>query len=122
MKRQEMSSQEYRQQIQGRQPKRSKYGNRKTEYAGRLYDSQKEAAWAKTFDEWLKRGLIKAWIPQVSIPVTPASRIRYRADFLVIRKDDGVAVWYDVKGHDTPASRMKRQLLREWYGIEVQIV
>lgn len=118
----EMTADEYRANgiKKRRYAPRSKYRNIRTEYRGRLYDSKTEAAYASYLDRLLEAGQIKAWIPQVSLPVTPTSAVRYRADFMVLYLD-GSFDFVDVKGMDTPSSRNKRKLIEEHYDIAVQI-
>lgn len=45
----------------------------------------------------------------------------YIADFHYTRAD-GEMVWEDVKGFDTPASKLKRKMVRAAFGVEIQIV
>lgn len=45
----------------------------------------------------------------------------YIADFHYTRKD-GEMVWEDVKGFDTPMSKLKRKLVAASYGIEIQVI
>lgn len=106
---------------QRRYHRQNKYRNIKTEYRGRFYDSKAEAAYANYLDRLLEAGQIQAWIPQVSLPVTPTSAVRYRADFMVVN-NDGTFDFVDVKGLDTPSSKNKRKLIQEHYGLEIQII
>ncbi len=103
----------------------SKFRNVKTEHisptAGRRpYDSKLEAAYARFLDGEVAAGRIRMWVPQVSMPV-PHLKRRIVVDFMVIELD-GRATWRDPKGVETPTWRDKRDLVRECYGIEIQIV
>jgi len=100
--------------------KPSKYRNVKTEYNGRTYDSKKEARYAQGLDAALKAGQIKAWTPQVSWPITHNSVNRYRFDF-VIKNNDNTYRFIDVKGRDTPMSKMKRGLMKSEHDIDVEL-
>jgi len=101
---------------------RNKYNAIRTRYRGRTYDSKKEANYAAQLDLLQTAGEIDGWIPQVSLPVTPISSIRYRADFLVLKPGwEDYVEFIDVKGRDTPQSRQKRKQLMENYSIEVEV-
>lgn len=103
--------------------KPSKHRNVRTEYGGRIYDSKKEAEHAAYLEKQRIAGYIKAWIPQVSLPLTSS---RYVVDFVVIH-NDGLWTLIDIKGwdkkqnkfRDTPMSILKRKELFDLYGLEV---
>ena len=106
--------------------KRSKYGAIKTEYNGRIYDSKKEAEYAARLDARVAAGEIKAWIPQVSFPLTAS---RYFADFLVINTDRTFEL-IDIKGYDkesgkfrdTSNSKLKRKEMKKLYNIDIIVL
>ena len=101
--------------------KYKKYGNDKTEHNGLQFDSKKE------FRDWqaleLQRvaGGIRGLIRQVSLPLPGAKVRRIRIDFLVI-ENDGTHRWYDSKGYQTAGWAVKRDLVRDAYGIEIQLL
>lgn len=97
----------------------SKYHNIKTSYAGRTFDSKKEAKRAQELDLLKQAGEVLAWFPQVSFDL--AAGIKYKADFVVIWKDWTVTV-EDVKSPITrreKSYRMKKKLFAERYGREI---
>ena len=111
-------------------PKRSKYGNRKIMLDGILFDSIAEMnRWAK-LRQWEMAGAISELKRQVPYLVCPpvrlceedrASGIKYVVDFQYNHTTDGL-VLEDVKGIDTPISRLKRRLIKHQYGLDVRIV
>ncbi len=101
--------------------KRNKYNAQRTEFRGRMYDSIKEANYARDLLIREQAGGILAWIPQVSIPVADNMVERHIVDFLVIH-NNGRYEWVDVKGMDTPMSKRKRAAVKANYGIEVTII
>jgi hypothetical protein len=75
----------------------SKYGNIRTEYKGRKYDSKAEAARAYELDLLHRAGEVIYWTPQ---PTFKLAGVTYRADFLV--QDATGRLWIeDVKGVET---------------------
>jgi len=96
-------------------PKRSKYGNVRTEYRGRVYDSKAEARRAAELDKLVPAEIV-AWFPQVTFNLPGG--IRYRCDFLVILPD-GTWRAEDVKGKATDVYKLKRKLFKERYGKEI---
>ena len=97
-------------------PKRSKYGNRRTEYGGLMYDSQKEASRAVELDMLKRAGEVICWVPHVLFPLSKG--VSYEADFVIVYADWHVEV-EDVKGVRTQAYRIKKKLFAERYGREI---
>ena len=99
--------------------KRAKYGNRRTEYGGRMYDSAHEADIARQMDFRLRAGDIRGWIPQVEFALPGG--VKYRADFVVLRNDGR----YDVVDTKSDATRkdkvyrLKKRQMKEVLGIEI---
>jgi hypothetical protein len=117
------TSAQYREHLRKSANRKNKYNARKTEANGRIYDSKKEASFAGELELRRRAGEIAAYIPQVSLPLAPNSDRRYRADFLVLKPGwENFIEFIDVKGKDTPQSKLKRDLLAENYGIEVIII
>jgi hypothetical protein len=88
-------------------PKRSKYRNVPTVYAGVRYDSKGEATRARELDTAAQVGLIRFWVRQPTFRLGVPENI-YRADFLVVGLDD---VWVeDVKGAETAKFRRDKKL------------
>lgn len=96
--------------------KRSKYGNRKTEADGILFDSKKEA------DRYRELKLLEAarkireltLQPVYSLTVNGVVVGKYKADFAYMRA--GGVVVEDVKGFKTPVYRLKKRIFEALYG------
>ena len=100
--------------------KRSKYNAKRTEYNGAVYDSIREAAYARTLDILKRNGEVVQWIPQV--PFRLPGKTRYVADFLVFYAD-GRAEFVDVKGVQTPTFKTKKKQVEEIYDpITIKVV
>ena len=110
---------------------RSKYGAQPTEVDGIRFHSRAEA---RRYQELLllqKAGEIVSEIErQPPFPLYMEDCYHadvnhyvctYLADFHYTRKD-GELVWEDLKGFDTPMSKLKRRMVSASYGIEIQIV
>ena len=93
--------------------RRSKYGNTKTEYGGRVYDSRLEAAAAARLDLMQLGGLVLEWEPQPTFDL--GAGITYRADFWV-RYATGAPRVIDMKGVQTDVFKLKRRLYEHLYG------
>lgn len=99
----------------------SKYGNKKTVYNGRLYDSKKEAGRAQELDILVRVGEVISWSPQ------PVFRIEHRgvnickyiADFMV-EYADGRIEYEDVKGFRTAIYRLKKKLVKAFYSVDIK--
>lgn len=115
----------------GQTPSRPpKYGNIKTMYNGRLYDSKAEAAYAQRLD-WLKlAGEIQSWEAQPHYILHDSNGGKlttFIPDFLVTSLD-GSQYLADCKGMTdsrSPAWRLfqlKSKLLKAEYGLDVRVV
>ena len=111
----------------------SKYGNRKTEFDGILFDSQKEARrWAEL--KLLERaGEICELQRQVKYVVIPTQRdevtgkllekeASYIADFVYRDRKTYKLVVEDTKGFRTEAYKLKRKLMLYRHGIVIREV
>jgi hypothetical protein len=96
--------------------RQSKYGNKRTEYKGVMYDSKREADRAWELDQMQKAGIIKGYERQV--PFELAAGIIYKADF-VVEYMDGHKEIEDVKGYRTAIYRLKKKLMKE-KGFEIK--
>lgn len=108
------------------QSKRSKYGNKKTEYNGRIYDSTKEANYAMSLDWRKKSGEIKNWMPQLkySIEVNNIHICDYYLDFWVQYPGDRIE-YIDIKGGNatrTAVFEIKKKLVEAIYKIKIQCI
>jgi Protein of unknown function (DUF1064) len=100
--------------------RRRKYRNKPLHFQGQNFDSQREFEKWKDFELQRIAGAIRSVIRQVSMPLPGTSR-RIRVDFLVI-EPDGKHVWYDAKGFETEAWRLKRQQVFDAYGITIHLI
>lgn len=112
----------------------TKYRAVRTEYNGITYDSKAEARYAQELDLQQKEtkqsgsyGLV-FWLRQV--PFTLPAGVIYRVDFV-----EFYGVWLemkfpaidlilftDVKGMDTPVSKLKRKQVENLYPVRIQVV
>ena len=109
----------------------SKYGAIKTEVAGIMFDSRAEARRYGQLINLERAGKISNLKRQVAFLIAPGVRlhgekrarpaVRYLADFVYQCPIDGTVI-EDVKGMDTPMSRLKRHLVKTVLGLDVWIV
>lgn len=104
--------------------KKSKYNSQKTEYDGRIYDSKKEAEYAKRL-EWLRHAKNKServdtieYQPVYPVLIKSTHVFNYRADFRVVYADGRVEV-IDVKGFLTEIYRLKKKCVEAYYKIKI---
>lgn len=108
----------------GKKPADSKYGNRKTEYNGRMFDSKLEAGHAATLDQMRKAKDRKDKVTNVEyqvryrITVNGLKICDYIADFVVTYADGRTEV-VDAKGVLTDVYKLKRKLMKACHGIEI---
>lgn len=111
-------------------PKRSKYGVKQDQqgkldrtYKGIQYHSEAEMLYAQQLDILQMAGEIRCWKRQQVYPlwVNGQHVTDYTADFEVY-KGHRPPIVVDVKGHQTPESKLKIKLMKAVYGITVQIV
>lgn len=100
--------------------KRGKYNNQKTIYNGRQYDSKKEAKRAWELDLLLRSGNILSWKSQPEFPIVlnGIKICSYFGDFLVEYQDRKEVE--DVKGFRTDIYKIKRKLVKAFYGIDIK--
>lgn len=124
-----MSTAEYRATAK---PKKSKYGAVPTVVDGVRFDSKREAKRYAELKLLQRAGEISAlcrqhtWIlaPAVKIEGEKRARPAIRAvmDFVYRDCATGMLVAEDVKGMETPVSRLKRHLMKSIHNIDVRIV
>lgn len=113
--------------------KKSKYGAKRTVVEGIKFDSKKEANRWVQLRAMEEIGLIKELVRQPAFPLakvidgtdyvvrTPCGRcMSYFADFAYYQ--EGKLIVEDVKGIDTPVSRLKRAIVKMFYGIDVVLI
>lgn len=109
-----ISTAEYHQLINGGK-KKSKYGNVRTEYNGKKYDSKREAEYAAELDLRLKAKDIVKYFEQVPFELEGG---KYIADFVVLHKTGKYEV-IDVKGVKTQVYRLKKRQMKERWNIDI---
>lgn len=94
----------------------SKFHNRRTEYAGVVYHSAKEAKYAAELDLRVRVGEVKEWFRQVRIPLRINGKFvcTYVVDFMY-KDADGRETYVEVKGAETPLWRLKWTLFNALY-------
>lgn len=95
----------------------NKYGNKKTVYNGRRYDSKLEARVAQELDLRMRAGEFTEIVPQFRIKLyvylpdgSKADLFTYICDFLCQRKD-GSYLLVEAKGMETSVYRVKKRIL-----------
>ena len=108
----------------------SKYRAQPTVVDGRRFHSKAEARRYQELELLRKAGEIVSEVEcQPPFPLflldcysdKPVHICTYLADFHYTLKD-GEMVWEDVKGFDTPMSKLKRKMVWASYGIEVRVI
>ena len=110
---------------------KNKYGNRKTQYDGRKFDSVKEKNRYRILVDLQTAGEISDLRAQVKFVLIPTQRdpktgkvlereCSYIADFVYVDNKTGTTVIEDVKGFRTADYIIKRKLMLEKYGIRIQ--
>ena len=102
----------------------SKYKNRKTEYAGRTFDSRLEARYAQTLESLRAAKDPEERVENVEYQVrypmvyNSIKICDYVCDFRVTYADGRVEV-IDAKGVLTDVYKLKRKMMRAFHGIEI---
>lgn len=106
-----------------------KYHNRKTEVDGIVFDSKAEARRYEELRQMERMGLITSLDRQVTFKLITGKKWSngrkhrdtvYKADFTYF--EDGKLVVEDVKGFRTEGYRIKRELMKDRYNIEIKEV
>ena len=100
-------------------PKRTKYGNRRTQLDGMTFDSKHESEIYAQLKLETQAGEHAALMRQVAF-LLPGG-VKYVADFVTLEKDGGFRVW-DAKSSATARDktyRIKKRLMRECMGIRI---
>lgn len=100
----------------GDKPTRSKYMNKKTSLDGTVYASKREAQRAAELKLMVRAKEVIIFFEQVPF-LLPGGR-KYLADFVVLWPDFTWTV-EDAKGVRTDVYKIKRDLMRETYGIKI---
>lgn len=109
----------------------SKYGSKKTELDGIVFDSKREASRYAELKLMERAKLISDLELQVPFELIPAQRINnkvveractYVADFVYYDKAMGETVVEDAKGMRTDVYKIKRKLMLQKYNIKIKEV
>lgn len=110
--------------------RRSKYGNRKTEVDGIVFDSKREAVRWRELQLLVRARKISCLSRQHVYELAPSVRIvgekrarpalRYVADFRYL--ENGKEIIEDVKGFETPVWRVKVHVLKALHNIDVRVI
>jgi hypothetical protein len=100
---------------------RNKYGNRRVEFDGHVFDSLKEMRRYKelTLLEKAKRISQLELQPKFALEVYFTLVCTYVADFRYLNHDTGQWVVEDSKGVRTPVYRLKKKLMKACLGIDI---
>lgn len=104
--------------------KGNKYGSKKTDYNGVIYDSKREANFAAHLD-YLKHTIdprekvvdVKRQVP-FPVQINNQHICKYLADFVVTYSDGRTEV-IDVKGFKTEVYRLKKKMVEAQYKISI---
>lgn len=109
-----------------------KYGNRKVLVDGITFDSQAEARRYGQLMILQRAGRISGLTRQVAFELARGVKlhgekrarppVRYVADFVYSDPTQPGIIIEDVKGMDTPLSRLKRHLMKTVHGLDVRVV
>jgi len=104
-----------------KQPGKSKYGNKKTQWEGIWFDSKKECTRYQTLKMLERIGDIQdlqRQVPFVLVEKQPGMRaMKYVADFVYLK--NGVRIVEDAKGKKTQTYIDKKKLMKTVHGIEI---
>ena len=83
------------------------------------FDSKLEARYYNLLKVLVRSGQVEYFLRQV--PFHLPGRVTYRCDFQVFWKAKEVT-YVDVKGRDTPMSRLKRKQVEDLYPVKIELV
>lgn len=92
--------------------KGNKFGNKKTELAGRTFDSKAEAALFLRLSLEEREGRIRDLSHHPGTVFLSGARIQYRPDFRYVVCETGETHWAEYKGFETPSWRKNLRLWR----------
>jgi hypothetical protein len=91
----------------------------RTERDGQKFDSKLEARYYDTLKLLQKAGSIIFFLRQ--IPFHLPGGTKYIADFQVFHSD-GTVTFVDIKGIDTPLSKLKRTQVESLYPVNIEVI
>lgn len=107
---------------ENKKSKHNKYGAKKTEYNGFMFDSKKEADYCRSLDYLKLAGKLISYDKQVRIrcEINDKKICDYIVDFVVTYKDR--IEYIDVKGFKTPVFNLKKKLVESLHPFEIIII
>lgn len=99
--------------------KKNKYNAKPTHVDGIRFDSKKEAEYYKQLKLIKENGALIMFLRQT--PFHLPGGVIYRLDFMEFWAS-GEVDFIDVKGRDTPMSKLKRKQVEELYHIKIKLV
>ncbi len=101
---------------------RAKYGNKKVEWNGMLFDSTKEYKRYRQLLILLKKGLIGQLQRQVPYELNEGGThsLKYVADFVYIDAKTGKEIVEDSKGYRTQEYKKRRRLMKKVHNITIK--
>jgi len=117
-----LSAAEYR--ALPKKPRRNKYGAVPTVVDGIRFHSALEAKYYANLKLMERAGEVYGVELQKPYPILTNGKLcgSYRADFVFWDQREKRTRTIDVKGMDTPVSRLKRKLVEAQYGIKIEVV
>ena len=97
---------------------RHKYGAKQTIRDGKKFPSKLEAAYYERLKLRQKAGEVLFFLRQIPFDIPGG---RYVCDYMVFLTNGDIDI-VDVKGMDTPLSKLKRKAVEEIYPIEIKVV
>ena len=97
---------------------KSKYRSKRHTVDSFNFDSKKEAKYYGQLKILQKAGEVLYFLRQV--PFHLPGNIVYRCDFMEVWKNGDIK-FIDVKGYDTPASKLKRKQVESLYPVKIYI-
>ena len=98
---------------------RNKYHAIPVELDNMRFDSKLEARYYATLKLLSRSGKVDYFLRQV--PFHLPGKVNYRCDFQVFW-ENGNVTYVDVKGRDTPMSRLKRKQVEDLYPVKIELV
>lgn len=106
--------------VEKKKPKgKSKFGNKRCEADSFKFDSMLERSYYYKLKKDREDGKIKYFLMQV--PLHLPANIKYIADFMTVDYDNKIN-YIDVKGVETDVFKLKKKLVKEYYGIDIKVV
>lgn len=98
---------------------KSKYSAKSTVVDGMRFDSKREAAYYSELKIRKQAGEVLFFLRQVPFHLTAG--VKYVCDFQIFNSD-GTVQFIDVKGMETSGFKLKKRMVEESYGVEIEIV